>query len=32
MQFTVEVPDAASLRRTLAQLAEIKGVLVARRR
>ncbi len=32
MHFTIEVPDAAVLRRSLAQLAEIKGVTVARRR
>ncbi|HYA66672.1 MAG TPA: bifunctional (p)ppGpp synthetase/guanosine-3',5'-bis(diphosphate) 3'-pyrophosphohydrolase [Burkholderiaceae bacterium] len=32
MNFTVEVPDGAALRRSLAQLAEIKGVLVARRK
>jgi len=32
MQFTVQVPDAAVTRRTLAQIGEVKGVLVARRR
>jgi GTP pyrophosphokinase len=32
MQFTVEVPDTAALQRSLAQLAEIKGVFIARRR
>jgi len=32
MQFTVQVPDAAATRRTLAQIGEVKGVLVARRR
>jgi GTP pyrophosphokinase len=32
MQFTIEVPDGAALRRSLAQLAEIKGVTVARRK
>jgi len=32
MQFTIEVPDGAALRRTLAQLAEVKGVLIARRK
>lgn len=32
MQFTVQVPDAESTRRTLAQVQEVKGVLVARRR
>jgi len=32
MQFTVQVPDAAVTRRTLAQIGEIKGVLIARRR
>ena len=32
MQFTVQVPDAAVTRRTLAQIAEVKGVIVARRR
>ncbi len=32
MGFTIEVPDGAALRRSLAQLAEIKGVTVARRR
>jgi GTP pyrophosphokinase len=32
MQFTVQVPDLAVTRRTLAQIAEVKGVLVARRR
>ncbi len=32
MQFTVEVPDNGALQRALGQLAEIKGVLVARRR
>ncbi len=31
MRFTVEVPGAAALRRCLAQLAEVKGVLIARR-
>jgi GTP pyrophosphokinase len=32
MQFTVEVPDGAVLRRALAQLAEVKGVTIARRK
>jgi GTP pyrophosphokinase len=32
MQFTVQVPDAAVTRRTLAQIGEVKGVIVARRR
>jgi GTP pyrophosphokinase len=32
MSFTVEVPDAAALRRALAQVGEISGVLAARRR
>jgi GTP pyrophosphokinase len=32
MQFTVEVGDTSALRRTLAQVAEVKGVLSARRR
>ncbi len=32
MQFTVEVPDGAALRRTLAQLQEVKGVMAARRK
>jgi GTP pyrophosphokinase len=32
MQFTVQVPDAAVTKRTLAQIGEVKGVLVARRR
>jgi len=32
MSFTIEVPDAAALRRALAQLAEVKGVLIARRK
>jgi len=32
MQFTIEVADAAALRRALAQLAEVKGVVVARRK
>ena len=32
MQFTVQVPDVAVTRRTLAQIGEVKGVLVARRR
>ncbi len=32
MQFTIEVPDGAALRRSLAQLAEIKGVTIARRK
>ena len=32
MQFTVQVPDAAATRRTLAQIGEVKGVVVARRR
>jgi len=32
MSFTIEVPDGAALRRSLAQLAEVKGVLVARRK
>lgn len=32
MQFTVEVSDAAAIRRALAQIAEVPGVLTARRR
>jgi GTP pyrophosphokinase len=32
MHFTVQVPDAAVTRRTLAQIGEVKGVIVARRR
>jgi GTP pyrophosphokinase len=32
MQFTVQVPDAQTTRRTLALVQEVKGVLVARRR
>jgi GTP pyrophosphokinase len=32
MSFTIEVADAAALRRALAQVAEIKGVVAARRR
>jgi GTP pyrophosphokinase len=32
MQFTVEVGDAAALRRALAQIAEVSGVLSARRK
>jgi GTP pyrophosphokinase len=32
MQFTIEVPDGAALRRALAQLAEVKGVTIARRK
>jgi len=32
MHFTVEVPDGGALRRSLAQLAEIKGVTIARRK
>jgi GTP pyrophosphokinase len=32
MNFTIEVPDAAALKRALAQLGEIKGVVIARRR
>jgi GTP pyrophosphokinase len=32
MSFTIEVSDAPALRRALAQVAEIKGVLAARRR
>ncbi len=32
MQFTLEVADAAALRRALTQVAEVKGVLSARRR
>jgi GTP pyrophosphokinase len=32
MQFTVQVPDAAVTRRTLAQVQDVKGVVVARRR
>jgi GTP pyrophosphokinase len=32
MSFTIEVPDGAALRRSLAQLGEVKGVLVARRK
>lgn len=31
MRFTIEVPDLAALRQSLSQLAEIKGVTVARR-
>ena len=31
MRFTVEVPGGAALRRCLAQLAEVKGVVIARR-
>jgi GTP pyrophosphokinase len=32
MQFTVQVPDMTVTRRTLAQIGEVKGVIVARRR
>jgi len=32
MHFTIEVPDGAALRRSLAQLAEVKGVTIARRK
>lgn len=32
MQFTIEVPDQAALRRALQHLGEVKGVLIARRR
>jgi GTP pyrophosphokinase len=32
MHFTVEVPDGAALRRSLAQLGEVKGVIIARRK
>lgn len=32
MRFTIEVPDGAALRRSLAQLGEVKGVIVARRK
>jgi hypothetical protein len=32
MSFTVEVADAAALRRALAQVAEVGGVLSVRRR
>jgi GTP pyrophosphokinase len=32
MHFTVEVPDGGALRRSLAQLAEVKGVRIARRK
>jgi GTP pyrophosphokinase len=32
MQFTLEVADAAGVRRALAQVAEVKGVISARRR
>jgi hypothetical protein len=32
MSFTIEVADGAALRRALAQVAEIKGVVAARRR
>lgn len=32
MQFTLEVAEAAGLRRALAQVAEVKGVVAARRR
>jgi GTP pyrophosphokinase len=32
MQFTLEVHDAAGVRRALAQVAEVKGVIAARRR
>jgi GTP pyrophosphokinase len=32
MQFTLEVAEAAGLRRALAQVAEVKGVIAARRR
>jgi GTP pyrophosphokinase len=32
MQFTLEVADAAAVRRALAQVADVKGVISARRR
>jgi hypothetical protein len=32
MQFTIEVNDAGAVRRALAQVAEVKGVVAARRR
>jgi len=32
MSFTIEVPDGGALRRALAQLGEIKGVMIARRK
>jgi GTP pyrophosphokinase len=32
MSFTIEVPDGAALRRALAQLGEVKGVMIARRK
>jgi GTP pyrophosphokinase len=32
MSFTIEVPDGATLRRSLAQLGEVKGVIIARRK
>jgi GTP pyrophosphokinase len=32
MQFTLEVADTAGVRRALAQVAEVKGVISARRR
>lgn len=32
MSFTIEVPDGAALRRSLAQSSEVKGVIVARRK
>ena len=32
MHFTIEVPDGAALRRSLAQLGEVKGVIIARRK
>ncbi len=32
MRFTIEVPDGAALRRSLAQLSEVKGVIIARRK
>jgi GTP pyrophosphokinase len=32
MQFTVEVPEGGALRRCLAQLAEVRGVTIARRK
>ena len=32
MRFTIQVPDGAALRRSLSQLSEVKGVIVARRK
>jgi GTP pyrophosphokinase len=32
MSFTIEVPDGGALRRSLVQLAEVKGVMIARRK